>query len=487
MTKSFIQSFSGILCSIFLILACRNQDMQKKGAPNLVIIFPDEMRGQAMGFVGKEPVLTPNLDQLANESIVLTNAASNYPLCSPFRAMLMSGRYSFSNGVTNNCNSSRPDVELNKNEVCWSDVLKKQGYNLGYIGKWHLDAPQKPFVDTYNNKGEKAWNEWCPPERRHGFDFWYSYGTYDRHMNPMYWDTDAKRDAFHYVEQWGPIHEADVAIDYIKNENGRFREKDQPFALVVSMNPPHTPYNQVPQKYLDLYTDLNIDEISDRPNLPKENENMYNHFRKNIIPYYAMISGVDEQVGRILEAIEQEGVSENTILLFASDHGSCLGIHGHKTKNNPYEESMRIPFLIRWPGKIKPGENDVLLSVPDYYPTLLDLMGFKNNIPSKVEGKSYAELFLGNETKQLPISQLYLQIPYGNEDMGIRGVRTSDHTFTWNKMIDGGEELMLFDNRNDPYQLKNIAYTNPDIVKDLKSELKIWLEKTGDPWIKHIK
>lgn len=479
------QKFNWVVAVVVLI-SCSCKSPEREGInPNLVIIFPDEMRGQAMGFMGEEPVLAPNLDDLANESLVFTNAASNYPLCSPFRAMFMSGKYAHSNGVTNNCNSSRPDVELDQNDVCWSDILNEKGYSLGYIGKWHLDAPHPPFVDTYNNNGDKAWNEWCPPERRHGFDFWYAYGTYDRHMNPMYWDTHAERDSFHYVDQWGPEHEADMAIKYIKNTNGQFRQKDKPFALVVSMNPPHTPYNQVPQKYLDMYTDLDIDKVSDRPNLPEKNESMYNHFQKNIVPYYAMITGVDEQVGRILDAIEEEGIAKNTIFLFTADHGCCLGIHGHKTKNNPYEESMRIPFIIRWPGKIKPGEEDLLLSVPDYYPTLLDLLGYKSEIPAGIEGVSYAPVFLGDEIDKRPTSQLYLQIPYGNEDMGIRGLRTSRYTFTWNKPVSGGEELVLFDNMNDPYQLQNIVNSNPETVKHLKSELKFWLEKTNDPWIKH--
>ena len=129
----FFQKISWLL--IILVFFNWNCTSPKEESvnPNLVIIFPDEMRGQAMGFMGEEPVLTPNLDDLANESLVFTNAASNYPLCSPFRAMFMSGKYAHSNGVTNNCNSSRPDVELDQNVVCWSYVLSDIGYSLFYI------------------------------------------------------------------------------------------------------------------------------------------------------------------------------------------------------------------------------------------------------------------------------------------------------------------------------------------------------------------
>lgn len=99
-----------------------------------------------------------------------------------------------------------------KQPRCWSDVLKDKNYRTGYVGKWHLDSPYKPYVDTYNNRGETAWNEWCPPERRHGFDFWVAYGTYDNHLNPMYWETAAPRDSFFYAHKWGPEYEVDRAI-----------------------------------------------------------------------------------------------------------------------------------------------------------------------------------------------------------------------------------------------------------------------------------
>ncbi|MCD6194509.1 MAG: sulfatase-like hydrolase/transferase, partial [Candidatus Aminicenantes bacterium] len=149
------------------------------------------MRGQALGFLHEEIVFTPNLDRCARESVVFSQTVSNYPVCSPFRASLMSGKYPPSHGVLGNCNSKSAEYgyELKTNERCWSDILKEKGYSLGYIGKWHLDNPHKPYVKCYNNTEKFAWNEWCPPERRHGFDFWYAYGTYDRHLNPMYWTT----------------------------------------------------------------------------------------------------------------------------------------------------------------------------------------------------------------------------------------------------------------------------------------------------------
>lgn len=151
--------------------------------PNLLVVMADQFRGDALGFRGKETVKTPNLDQFAQEAVVLTQAVSGYPVSSPARGMFLSGAYPHENGVLTNCQSesAHQGVELRQDLTCWSDVLAQAGYATAYIGKWHLDKPYTPYVDCSNNKGEMAWNEWCPPERRHGFDYWVAYGTYDRH------------------------------------------------------------------------------------------------------------------------------------------------------------------------------------------------------------------------------------------------------------------------------------------------------------------
>ena len=371
-----------------------NQDTQQR--PNLVFVFADQMRGSAMGFLGEEPVVTPNLDRFAQQSIVFTEAASNYPVCSPYRAMLMTGRYPHRNGVISNCLSRTAPfgVELKKDAKCWSDVLKANDYSLGYIGKWHLEAPYKPYIDCANNRGAQAWNEWTPPDRRHGFEYWYAYNTYDFHMRPLYWGNNADRNGFHYVDQWGPAHEADLAIKFIEDRAGQYRQSGKPFALVVSMNPPHTPYSQHPERYLEPYSKMSDDELCQRPNIPPAGTRWGDHYRSQIRHYYAMITGVDEQFGRIVTALDKAGLAEDTIVVFTSDHGNCLGIHDHGTKNVPEDESMRIPLMMRYPGKLQPRKDDLLISVPDLYPTLLDLMGLGEKLPPEVEGVSHARLLL---------------------------------------------------------------------------------------------
>lgn len=465
------------------------------------MVFPDQMRGQALGFLGEDPVHTPNLDRFAEQSLVLPQAVSNSPVCSPFRGMLMTGKYPIANQVVANCKReyAKYGVELREDETCWSDILTSGGYNLGYIGKWHLDLPREPYGEFGDNM-----NEWCQPHRRHGFDFWYSYGTFNNHLRPMYWDNDAGRYDFHRVEEWGPRHEANMAIRYIRNEGGAFRDPDRPFALTVSMNPPHTPYELFPRKYLEPYRNKTDRELLPRPNVDTSGETEMSRFAfENIRNYFACVTGVDDQFGRVLSALEEENLEQETIVLFFSDHGDCIGAHNLSHKNNPYEESMRIPFLIRWPGHISPRRDDLLLSAPDICPTLLELAGFKTEIPSGVEGTSHASLFLGHEGPR-PSSQLYLRIPPEAPDCGERGVRTHDYKLTIGRKrseehdFDSSterhkagrhrvrpdlSETLLIDRRQDPYELNNIAGSRPDLVQQLiQNELTPWLEHTKDPF-----
>jgi len=445
------------------------------------------MRGQALGFMKEDPVLTPNLDRFASQSVVFTEAVSNYPVCSPYRAMLMTGRMPHANRVLANCNSNgaKHGYELQANDSCWSDLLSEAGYDLGYIGKWHLDAPRKPWVISGNNSESFAWNEWCSPDRRHGFDFWYSYGTYDNHFKPEYWTTDSPRNERVRIDQWSPEHEADKAIEYIRNEKGACRDATRPFALVVSMNPPHMPYNLVPKKYVDRYAGKTAEELINRKNVNLDADTKGARLaRKQIKNYFAMVTGVDEQFGRIVAALDEAGLGEDTIVVFTSDHGNCLGCHEQVSKNVHYEESMRVPFLIRWPGRIAPRRDDLLLSTPDIYPTLLDLMGFGEKIPSEVDGVSHARLLLTGDGPR-PTSQWYMWVPYGEPAWGRRGVRTAEHTLMISKAERKPTETVLHHNAGDPFQLENIAARSPEVVKRLvENELHRWLEKSGDPWLR---
>lgn len=463
------------ICSIAPMTG-KNYQVDK---PNIVVVMADQWRGTALGFMGQEPVMTPNLDLLAQEGVALTQAVSNYPVSSPARATFMTGQYPTSNGVTGNCNSNSAPlgVELKTDAVCWSDVLKVNGYTNGYIGKWHLDAPYEPYIDCANNKGGMAWNEWCAPERRHGFDYWVSYGTFDRHLNPMYWHTDSKRNEFIYVDQWGPEYEVDRAIDFISDA----QTKDAPFALVVSMNPPHTPYDAVPQKYKDLYKDLNVDSLAQNPKVPAADTPMGKNYRRNIANYYACMTGVDYEVGRLVSFLKEKGLYENTIVVFISDHGDCLGMHGEVTKNNIYEESMRIPFIVSYPKLLKPRVDDkTLISMSDFMPTMLGLVGL--DIPDTVESNDLSRAVISG--KGNVDGQVYLK--YNNDTGGDRSKQSKglrDERYSYVLFLAGGEVTggLLFDRKEDPMQLNNLFGKQPKTERKLRAKLKKLLKQANDP------
>lgn len=461
------------------------------GAPNLLIIMADQWRGQALGFLDEDPVKTPNLDRLAQHSLVLDNFVTNNPRCSPSRAILMSGKYPFKNNVIANVNSNTAsyNVELSNSTVTWSDVLSKNGYTLGYIGKWHLTSPRKPY--DYPGRTNPKWNAWTPPKSRHGFDFWYSYGDFDNMNHPMYWPTNAGKESYLRFHEWEPQHDVDIAIKYLKNNLQNFkRDESKPFALVVSMNPPHTPYKSVPNKYYNIYKGIPMDFLTKDPDIPPNGTKLGDYYRDNVKYYYAAITGVDEQIGRLLSALKRMDLRDNTIILFLSDHGNNLGKHGWKAKNNIYEESLRVPFILSWKGHIQPGiDSHALMSMIDVYPTLLDMVGLKSKIPAGVEGKSWALYLLKGLVQPSKYQYILGRIPKTGNNRGFRAIRTQKYTIAYVKNRKGKPmDKYLYDRKQDPFELDNIYGKRPQVADSLKSILINILQKhTLDPFLKNFR
>jgi len=444
--------------------------------PNLLFVFADQLRRQAVGFMGEDPVLTPHLDRFAQESRVLTHAVSSYPLCSPYRAMLLTGAYPFSNGVLSNCRSDRTDlgVFLKPGQRCLPDVLRDAGYDLGYIGKWHLDGPRAPFVEPPRDDGF-VWDEYTPPERRHGFSFWHAYGAFDEHLRPHYWADDTPREAPLEVRRWSAEHETDVALRYLKNGGG-VRNPQKPFALFVSWNPPHNPFEQVPGRYVESYGDATPEELLVRPNVPRDGPATRTACQ-HVKNYFAAVTGLDEQFGRLMACLEEEGLRDDTLVVFTSDHGEMMGSQGRMYKNLPFEEALGVPFALRWPGRVRPGHDDLLLSPPDIMPTLLGLMGVGSLTPPRLEGENCAGAFLGEQTAR-PDGALYFSLDPARPTGGWRGLRTARYTYALN--VDTHEAL-LYDNLEDPYQLQVLS-SQASLAGELQHLLRERLGRIGDPW-----
>ena len=489
------------------LISCNESKQEpKQDFPNIVYVFPDQMRNHAMEFWGEEsfseavnfkpdPVITPNLNEFARESAVFTNALSNCPLSGPHRGMLFTGMYPQDNGVSLNPNSLRPISSLREDVTAWSDVFSQENYSCGYIGKLHLDFPTPTDPENpghYVENQKPVWDTYTPLERRHGFDYWYSYGTFDEHKNPHYWDKDGKK---HEPKEWSPKHEADMAISYLKNDSKQ-RDPNKPFFLVVSMNPPHSPYRSLEdamEEDYNLYKDKSKSELLIRPNADTTMT------KAASAPYYfANVTGVDREFGRILDALKELGLDENTIVIFSSDHGETMCSQGvQDPKNSVYTESLNVPFLIRYPNKIKPKIVDGLFSTVDIMPTLLGAANLKSKIPSSVQGKDYSDaLLLDDSSTQFDNGVLYIRNVNGDTDKeGIvtsyfpqsRGIKTKDYTLALSINGKNNEltEVLFFNDKEDPYQLNNLTLEDlPEQKEALLAQLGTLLKETNDPWYK---
>ena len=456
--------------------------------PNIIYVLTDSHRLQALGFMDADPVQTPNLDAFAAESVRLSHCVSNRPICSPYRGMMLTGMYSHKSGVPRNCNSDRPDCYLRPDTRCWSDILADNGYSLGYIGKWHLDYPDDQPHEWLSERQPKKrqWDAFTPPgPKRHGFDFWYAYGCCNNHLHPHYWTGDGGIESRIDVDQWSAEHETDVAINFLRNEDGAYRDDKQPFALVLSTNPPHGPHHLVPEKYRAMYRDKPVEELLNRPNVILETKRGQ-MAREQAADYFAMCTAVDEQFGRLLDEIDRLGLRDDTIVIFTSDHGEMLGSHGRMRKSVWYDESMLVPFLMRAPGKATPRQDDLLLSTPDLCPTLLALAGHADKVPANLQGVDRSRvLCTGNGER--PDAALYIAPSTDHTVCGSRGLRTHRYTYIVQRASTepGDHEIMLFDSDTDPYQTTNVADSHPEVVADLHARLQAHLHAIDDPWIRH--
>src|SRR5699024_5413257 len=426
--------------------------------PNIIYLFADQWRRHAVGHRGEDLVYTPHIDIFAKESMEFTQAVSTSPLCSPHRASLLTGKYPMSTGVFTNCKVGA-NVQLQSDERCISDVLKSNGYETGYIGKWHLDLPEKNMTNNPAS-GADGWDAYTPPgPKRHGFDYWYCYEAWNEHLSPHYWQDSPEKIQ---VDQWSVEHETDKTITFIKDQ-----EDHQPFALFVSWNPPHSPFDDVPDKYKDLYKDT---EMTFRENVTSDSFMVHTGetidggketLLENQKNYFAAISGIDENFGRILHTLKEQGLDDNTIVVLTADHGELMGSHGLMAKHVWYEESIGVPFYIRWPQQITPKKSRSVIGSVDIMPTLLDLLNIA--IPETVEGTSLLstimedtevshKAFLCAYPGRKEILELFREEKLNNLAYGWRAIRTTNYLYVIHRGYTPGEQTirLLYDFDEDP-------------------------------------
>ncbi len=420
--------------------------------PNVVFLLTDQWRLQALGYAGNAQVKTPNIDRLAGESLNFRHAISGYSVCCPWRASFLTGQYPLTHGVIIN------DVPISSDPVGLGDAFKNQGYNTAYIGKWHV-----------NSGGRR---NYIPPERRLGFDYFKALECSHDYNRSAYYANDDP--TMRYWEGYDVFAQAEDAQAFIRSQ-----DTDQPFLLVLSWGPPHDPYETAPQEYRDLY---HPQDIQLRPNVPHD---MAADAREWIAGYYAHCTAIDKSVGDILKTLDDCGHGEDTVLVFASDHGDMLGSQGMQRKQKPFDESIRVPFLLRYPAKYgRAGQSvDCFLNAHDIMPTLLGICDLP--IPGGVDGRDYSSDIdspAGDDEGAL----LACFHPFGEWHRGrggveYRGIRSARYTYC--RKLDG--PWLLFDNEADPYQLENLADRQEvaKIQRDLDNLLQGKLDEMRDEFL----
>lgn len=414
--------------------------------PNFVFILIDDMGWKDLGFMGSKYYETPNIDKLADQGIVFTSAYTNAPNCAPTRACLLSGQYTPRHGVYTVGSSERGKAHLRKlipiqnkttldsRVVTIAEALKPAGYVSASIGKWHLGKdPQHGPVGQ-------------------GFD--------------VEFQRDHKGGHFNHAGEYLTDRLTDKAIDFIE------RNKHNPFFLYLAHHAVHTPI-QAKKETIEKYKNKQASHGQDNPT------------------YAAMIESVDQGVGRIMDKLDSLGLTDNTVVFFFSDNGGVVGITSMKPlrggKGMLYEGGIRVPLIVRWPGRIKPRS---ICDVPaigiDFYPTILEMAGAPKPSGQVLDGESIIPLLKGQSTlKRKAIFwhfPAYLQANYGWKGIWRTTPAGAVRQGDW-KLIEYFEDgtLELYHLKNDIGEQNNLAQEMPKKTKQLHGLLKNWRKSVNAP------
>jgi arylsulfatase A-like enzyme len=420
--------------------------------------------------MGDPNVRTPNLDCLAEEGVTFVRAVAGCPWCTPFRGSLLTSRY-----VHNTCPTTPSPLDPSLPTV--AQPFRQAGYDTAYFGKWHLDGPKDQPAST------------CvvPRQRRGGFDTWLAY---ENNNNPQYTyihghRADGEEVPVTMLDGFETDRLAEMMIDHIRHR----AEDGRPFFAVLSVQPPHCPYYTAPEEFQRRH---NAGNVKLRPNVP-DVADTHQRAKHDLAGYYALIENLDWNVGRIKQALKQTGLIDNTHVLFFSDHGDMHGSQGRWQKSTPWEESIRIPFIMsglrphtRHSGMMR---TDAPISNVDIAPTSLGLCGI--DVPDWMLGYDYSDY----RNPDVPKSHLpaddepdsaYLQhcirkMHPGCMDRTWRGIVTRDG---WKYVVSDGFPYLMFNLNEDPYEQRNLALDAGYATRreQLQQRLAQWMDDLNDPY-----
>ena len=454
--RHFMKTSTGAVLGSILANSVVGESASRR-RPNLLFVFSDQQSADMLGCYGNASIETPRLDAFSRGAVRFNHCISNSPVCTPYRGTLLSGQHPLYHGAFFN------DLQMLPGDgTYFAEVLRDAGHRTGYVGKWHLlggyrdrPVPEGPlrygFDDTFLTNN-------CTLEYRAG--------------KSWYWDRNNQR-AFY--PKWEPDAQTDQAIEFLEQSVGR----DDPWTLFVSWHPPHNwdgYWNyDAPKAFKDLY---DPDTIKLRPGTPDTPEN-----RRMMRDYHALCSNLDWNFGRLLDALEEQGELDNTIVVYTSDHGDCLRMNGrydlHKCR--PEQESTKVPLLIRAPG-LRGGTSDLLVSSLDLMPTLLGLLGA--SVPGTCQGQNLSRAIKNGDEDAVASIPLFLS---RFDDIDWRGVYTRRYTYSFGP--DGERFNRLYDRQEDPHEQNNL-FDDPahrGVRNRLHRETLRWMKEFNDPFVPYQK
>ncbi len=452
------------------------------GRPNVLFVFYDQYRSDIIGANGGgDNITTPNIDRLAEEGALFTNGLSTTPVCTPYRGMLMTGRHPTHTGLMLNF------LEANTSVRGVADVFADAGYRTAFLGKWHLAAGshKMAWVGQENGSWEHAqpyidenpdYNFVPPGPARLGFEDWAAFNFHAEFLAAPYYRDEPEQLV---MDEYESDALTTMAIDYM----AAAREAGAPFFLMVAPHPPHPPFNRTPEGYLEQIPD----ELVWDENVPEDAraENL-----SDARAYFAMAKNADDNMGRILDYLDAAGLTDDTIVVFTSDHGEMLGSHRRRNKMVPYAEAVRVPVIVRWPGRIAAGTRTDTLHTPlDHLPTLASLAGL--DAPAGLDGIDLAPELLDGaapDRDAVLMSNYTAHWDYfmtssqpGANWPEWRGVKTKQYTYA--RWITG--EVELYDDAADPFQMHDLsgdpAYA--PVVEELEARLQALLAEAHDEFL----
>jgi len=452
--------------SLTLLFSCSEKLItETTSKPNVILIMTDDQGIGDFGFTGNLYIKTPNIDKLASESLYLTNFYVS-PVCAPTRASLMTGRYSERTGVYDTFNGG---AIMSDEEITIAEVLKKDGYKTGIFGKWHLgdNYPYRPSDQGFDVSLVHRSGGMGQPGDVMNF-----YAGDSSYFNPVLFKNDKP------VQTKGYCSDVftNAAINFIA-ENQQ-EEPSKPFFVYLAFNAPHAPL-QLPGEYYDIYKDLQFnadsfgvfDEAVD-----KMSPNEVEAARK----VYGMVTNIDDNIGKLVQSLKEQGIYDNTILVFLSDNGPAqnrykLGLRGRKSF--VYGGGVRVPCLIHYPVRFKEKtELDVPVAHIDLLPSILDLCGL-NSVDHKIDGMSIFSAgddytAFKNRTLFFEWGRGYLQ-KYRNFAALKENRKLVGNTDYQSRI----EDFELFNIKNDPQEKHNVLKENQRIASGLKTEMDSWYEE----------